>query len=251
MKILILTDERTGGTSFSRICGAITGGLYIDDINTHFDKIKNKDTSSWAYNYCVQHNIKLDEYFNNYTTFNEVNIYNMIVFLFENGIDIFKLSINDSIWSPKQLHMLLYLLKLNTAEITLIKLIRQNNFNKILSKCIAVTLHKIIGDDAYDVKKDTYDIVIDENEFKYICSIKLHTHKIISDIIVPDGNIFIYETFYGNIKNVEQLKKVLNCDTINNNDFFLENYYKDYKSENVKVQNVKNLKQIFINDYYH
>lgn len=251
MKILIITDERTGGTSFSRICGAITGGLCVDDINTHFDKIKNKDTGSWAYTFCVERNIKLSEYFNDYKSFDEVNIYNMIVFLFENGIDIFKLSINDSFWTAKQTQNLLYSLNLNTAKITLIKLIRQNNFKKILSKCIAMTLYKSLGDQAYDVKTDKCEICIDEDEFRYICATKLRTHKIISQIMVPTENIFTYEKFYGNIKNVEQLKKVLNCDTILNNEVFSENYYKDYKSENVTVQNVKKLRKIFIDQYFH
>lgn len=250
MKILIITDERTGGTSFSRICGAITGGLCVDDINTHFDNIKNKDINSWAYNFCVKHDIKLSEYFNNYKTFNDVHIYNMIVFLFESGIDVFKLAINDSIWTEKQTQNLLYSLNLNVAKITLIKLIRQNNFKKILSKCVAVTLYETIGDQAYNVKTDKYKICINEDTFKYICSTKLRTHKIISGIVVPSQNIFIYETFYSDIKNVERLKKILNCE-IMNNEIFLENYYKDYKSENITVQNINNLKKIFISQYFH
>jgi glycosyltransferase involved in cell wall biosynthesis len=251
MKILIITDERTGGVSFSRICGAIVGGLCVDDINTHFDKIKNKDVTSWAYNFCVVNNIKLHEYFDDYKSFDDVNIYNMIIFLFENGVDVFKLSINDNFWTTKQTQDLIGALNTNDDKLTLIKLIRQNNFNKILSKCTAITLHKIIGDQAYDVKTDKYEIYIDENDFKHICGVKLNTHKIINSVLVPQENVFVYETFYNDIKNVERLKKILKCNTIKNNDLFLENYYKDYKSENVTVKNIDNLKKIFVDSYFH
>ena len=140
MKILIITDERTGGTSFSRICGAIVGGLYIDDINTHFNSFKNRDTNIWAYNYDIEHGIGITSYFDKYTTFAEVDIYDMINFLFNNGINVFKLSINDNHWTDDQTNNLITSLNKNNNNFLTIKLIRKNNFDKILSKCIAITL---------------------------------------------------------------------------------------------------------------
>lgn len=253
MKILIITDERTGGTSFCRICCAIIGGLCIDDINTHFDPIKNKDTNSWAYNFCMDNNIPLSEYFNNHKSFDEVNIFDMIIFLFNNGIDVFKLSINDAFWTEKQTQNLVNALnnKVYNTNLILLKLIRQNNFNKILSKCVAITLYEIIGDQSYDIKLDKYDIEISERAFKYTCISKLKTHDIINKIIVPGENVFVYETFYKNDIEVERLKNILKCNTIKDVATFNENYYKDYKSENVTIKNIDALRQMFNDLYYH
>jgi hypothetical protein len=296
MKVLIITDERTGGTSFYNICGIMIDGLHIDDINTHFNKFKNKDIKSWVYKYDIKHNIGITSYFDKYDTFADVDIYNMITFLFNNGIDVFKLSINDSFWTNKQTENLVNSLNTNNNDFLIIKLIRQNNFNKILSKCIAFTLFDKIGDQAYDVKMQKYNISINEKVFIYICKTKLNTHKIINSICIPNNNIFVYESFYKDINEVTRLKKLLNVSTIvdkhlfNNHLFdrhlcdkhffdthlfdtqlfdkhlfdkhlfdkqlfdkqsFAENYYKDYKSENVTVTNLSELKQIFDTSFYH
>lgn len=251
MKILIITDERTGGTSFSRICGAMLGGLYVDDINTHFDNFKNNDTTSWAYNYDIEHNIGIASYFYKYDTFEHVDIYDMINFLFDNGIDIFKLSINDNYWTEQQTSHLVNSLNNNNNNFVIIKLIRRNNFDKILSKCIAVSLYDKIGNQAYDVKLDKYSININENEFKKMCEIKMKTHQVISSIYAPHNNIFVYETFYKDNNEVEKLKKILNIDKIADEYLFTDSYHKDYKSENVTVRNIFKLREIFYSSYNH
>ncbi len=249
MKILIITDERTGGTSFMRICGAIIGGLYVDDINTHFAKLKEKDMSSWAYRYDLEHNIGISSYFSKYDKFSDVDIYDMILFLFNNGIDVFKLSINDSYWTTKQTDNLVNSLNSANDNFIKLKLIRHNNFDKILSKCVAIHLFEIIGDEAYDVKENKHTISIDPNKFKYTCKIKMNTQKIIDNIIVSDDNTFVYESFYKNIDDVDKLKKSLGTNKIIDNESFILNYNKDYKSNNVIVSNLSDLNDIFISEF--
>ena len=252
MKVLIITDERTGGTSFNRICGAMIGGLYVDDINTHFENFKHRNSDSWAYNFDIKNKIGLTAYFDKYETFANVDIYDMIIFLFSNGINVFKLTINNESWTEKQISDLINKLNSNNNNnFLIIKLIRQNNFNKILSKCVAIKLYEKIGSQAYDIKTEKHVISINLADFKYVCGIKMHTHQIINKIIVSLDNVFVYESFYENIEEVNRLQKLLNVDTINDPDLFAENYYKNYQSENVTVANIAELQNIFYTSYYH
>jgi hypothetical protein len=249
-KVLIITDERTGGTSFHRICGSIVGGLYLDDINTHFDEFKNS-RECWACDYDKENKIGIGNYFSKYDKFKDVDIYLMIFFLFENGINVFKLSINDNFWTKEQTNSLIKSLNENVHNFIIIKLLRQNNFSKILSKCIAIELYSKIGNQAYDIKNDKHQITIDEKMFKEVCSIKMNTHNIIQQIVVPKNNIFTYETFYSSQIEVIKLRCLLEQGDIIDKNLFLENYYKDYKSENVTVSNLSLLERLFNDEFYH
>jgi len=84
---------------------------------------------------------------------------------------------NNKAWTENQIYELVNSLNSVDEErnFLIIKLIRNDNFSKILSKCTAITLYDKLQDGAYDIKTEKMDIIINEKLFEEMCKIKFQT----------------------------------------------------------------------------
>lgn len=109
-KTLILTDERCGGTSITYLINSMYSNYYsgLDDIQSRFLKIKNNE-NHWIKDIFNESrkNKMLDDYDNNLNYLSDFfskfssrdelvdNYFELIEFLFSNGINTYKLSITN------------------------------------------------------------------------------------------------------------------------------------------------------------
>lgn len=233
MKVLILTDERCGGTSFQIIVSSFLSKTYnaIDDPLSHFLTIKSGQ-QSWIKDLV---SVDIKGFFDKYNTTEEINLLELISFIFEGNIDVIKISINSI--TENQFNQLLEDLK-HTNSIKTISLFRKDEYQKILSKCRALTLKKEIGHQAFDEIKDLHEIEISEELFRKEYERHLEFLKRFNQIVLPVENKFYYENFYTDINEIKRLKKILGSPEIQNTHDFCKYLLKDYKKENVIVKNI-------------
>ena len=251
-KQLILTDERTGGTSMLYILNSFASNQYtgLDDIHTHFYTLK-KDKKHWI-NDIIKNtgsNFTISSYLNNYSRKEELDYFDMIETLFNNGINTYKLSINSI--SEYQLTTLLQKL-IYSKNIEIILLNRKNIFDKILSKCYSEEYSMQLKNyQGYDVVNTKTPLIISkENLYKIIANHKIFQRKY--DNIkksLPLFNEIIYEEFYfDKFYCLNILKKLTNKLNVKNINLFIETYFKNYNKENKIILNNNECIQIIKNE---
>ena len=104
MKTLILTDERTGGTSLLYILNSFTSEKYtgLDDLHSLFENIKRVQFG-WLEN-VINDNIK--NYLLSIENVEDIDYFELLNVLFDNGINTYKLSISSI--NNEQFSKLLY-----------------------------------------------------------------------------------------------------------------------------------------------
>lgn len=241
-KQLILTDERTGGTSLLYILNSFMSNNYtgLDDIHIHFNVLKIENKPHWIKDILKNNisNFNISSYFRKYSKFNDVDYYDLIETLFDNGINTYKLTINSI--NVIQFTNLIEKIK-NNDNINIILLNRRNINDKILSKCYAQqyksTLNSYQGYDIVNtntpltIKEDILDEVINEH---IIFQTKYDNIK----KILPQFIEVIYEDFYFDKFYCFNILKKINSDfKIKNINLFVETYFKNYHKENKIILN--------------
>ena len=134
IKTLILTDERTGGTSLLYIINSFASKKYsgLDDIHSLFENIK-KGQFGWIEN-IINDNIK--NYLLSIENVEDIDYFELLTILFDNGINTYKLSCSSI--TNVQYDNLLYKLKNNNDNITIINLVRENR--PFMFICLFITI---------------------------------------------------------------------------------------------------------------
>ena len=185
------------------ICGAIIGptfiGTVIDDVHSHINNFKQNNHNDWMVKYDVTHNIGVASYFNNNNIRNiaDIDIYHMIKYILRNSspINVYKLSLNNT-FSDSQINHFIECIN-NDDHLVKILLIRNNQYDKIISKCTAVTLFNMGHQtESFDVKKNKHNIEINTNLFQKEIIDDLSFRTYIEKINIPKTNIFYFEEFF-------------------------------------------------------
>lgn len=240
MKVLILTDERCGGVSFQIIVSSFLSENYnaIDDPLSHFWNIK-RGQQSWIKDLVT---VDIQSFFDKYEKASEINLFELINFIFSGNIDVIKISINNI--TENQFNQLIKDLKF-TNDIKTISLFRQDEYQKILSKCRAEVLKEEIGHQAFDEIKTLHEIEIPEELFNKEYNRHLEFLKRYNQIDIPEEHKFYYENFYGSINEAKRLQKLLGNQEVKNTYNFCKYLLKDYKKENVIVKNISQISEYY------
>ena len=238
-KVLILTDQRCGGTSFQAIISSFLSKKVtaIDDPLTHFYKIKNEE-QSWIKDLV---SVDIKNYYNKYSHPEKVDLFDLINFLYSGNINTIKISINSI--TKKQFDIFSRKIKRNKSFF-IITLSRRNQFAKILSLCKAYCLKEKIGDKAYDIIDKDYIIKIPEEMF--IREIKKHEEFLfrLKSIKVRSKNVFYYEDFFSKLSELKRLKELLGVEIVQNPEYLCYNLLKNYNGDRVIVENYNKLKYL-------
>lgn len=265
-KTIILTDERCGGTSLTYLINSMYSNYYsgLDDIHTHFLTLKNNE-NHWikdVFNISRKNQMfdnydnnlnYLSEFFSKFSNKNELidNYFELIDFLFSNGINTYKLSITNL----KEDKLIKLLQKLKNLDSNIIILKRKNIYGKIYSKVYASSYNLLTGEmQGYDIINTIKKINV--NEIVINCAINQEKKfqellKIVNDYFKNNNNVYnlLYEDIYNDIQYFKTfLNNFKNINNLNilNHKLFVESYFKDYKtSTNKVILNEQLLKNLF------
>ena len=276
-KTIILTDERCGGTSLLHIVNSLYTEEYsgLDDIHSSYYILKNNH-DHWiksVFNNSRRNMMKekydnndniLSEFMNKFENIEELekNYFELINFLFCNGINTYKLSIT-SINNELYFDMFINNLKNNIDNINIILLNRKNIYKKIYSKLYAISyLNKFKCDKGFDTMDNVCEIIADDEIIKNVINSQIVFEKRMQNI--KDLNLttidVVYEDLFYNINYFRDflvfffLSSNFSNETtleshIKNFKLFVISYFKNYKSENKIILNEYLLKNEFEKQY--